>query len=156
MGFNPNPNLNHLVWEPEDEQFPEVSHEKKWVLIHEGNSKVAVCASFLAAQVPGNAGFKDWTIMIYNSIQKDMRCLVQKGDRCILVGDYDGHIGDDEEGIPGNKESINLNGSLLRTFVKSNHLELINADEELTTGKFTRSAAGNSTILDLAMTTPGD
>ena len=85
-----------------------------------------------------------------------MRCLVQKGYRCILVGDYNGHIGDDEEGIPGNKESINLNGSLLRTLVKSNHLELINVDEELTTGKFTRSAAGNSTILDLSMTTPGD
>ena len=90
-----NPNLNHLVWEPEDEQFQEVSKEKMWVLIHEGNSNVSVCASYLAAQVPGNAGFKDWNIMIYSSIQKDMRCLVQKGYRCILVGDYNGHIGDD-------------------------------------------------------------
>ena len=29
-----------------------------WILIHEGNSKGAVCVSYIAAQIPGNERFR--------------------------------------------------------------------------------------------------
>ena len=43
-----NPNLSYMIWESNDERFPELSIEKMWALIQEGNSKVAVVAMYMA------------------------------------------------------------------------------------------------------------
>ena len=38
-----NPRLNHMIWESNDDRF-QLSKEKRWILIHEGESKLAVGA----------------------------------------------------------------------------------------------------------------
>ena len=67
------------------------------------------------------------------------------------MGNFNGLVGADEEGIVGNFESLNTNGKFLKEFVKTNGWGLINADRTRTTGMFTRSAGGFSTILDYAI-----
>ena len=68
------------------------------------------------------------------------------------MGDFKGHVGDDKEGIDGNREDINENGRSLRDFMKRNRWTMKNADKNRTTGLFTRSSGGFSTILDYVIT----
>ena len=149
------PTLNFLEWEPQEQQFPEIAKEKLWILIHEGIDKIAVCAVYLAAQVPGTADFVDWNTKLYSVLQIEMRVLMEKGYKCLLVGDFNGHIGNGLDGIEGNKGEVNTNGRLLKAFISNNSMNLINADKSITTGTFTRSAGGCSTILDYALTSRG-
>ena len=71
----------------------------------------------------------------------------------MIPGDFNGHIGNKEYGIPGNKDHVNSNGVLLQQFIRSNNLILLNADSNITTGMYTRSAGGIPTILDYGLAT---
>ena len=146
-----NPNLNHMIWNSPDERFPELSNEKFWILIHEGGTKVAVGAVYMAAQVTNNDAFKEWNVKLYSMLEHDTRMLTDKGYKCFILGDFNGHIGCDEDGIAGNKEKTNSNGVLLQQFIKNNALTLLNADPRITAGMFTRTAGGNTTILDYGL-----
>ena len=42
----------------------------------------------------------------------------------IIVGDLNAHMGNDEEGIIGNKERIGINGKEYRRFIKERQLIL--------------------------------
>ena len=55
----------------------------------------------------------------------------------MIMGDFNGHIGDGEDGIRGNWSQVNSNGVLLKNFIKTNELVLINADKTRTTGLYT-------------------
>ena len=146
-----NPNLNHMIWNSPDERFPELSNEKFWILIHEGGTKVAVGAVYMAAQVTNNDAFKEWNVKLYSMLEHDTRILTDKGYKCFILGDFNGHIGCDEDGITGNKEKTNSNGVLLQQFIKNNALTLLNADPRITAGMFTRTAGGNTTVLDYGL-----
>ena len=111
-----NPNLNYMIWESTDERCPELSKEKMWILIHEGNSKGVVGAVYMAAQVPDNDAFIDWNMKLYGMLEHDMRTLSQKGYKCIILGDFNGHVGNGENGILDNKPGTNSNGILLQQF----------------------------------------
>ena len=148
-----NPRLNHMIWESNDDRFPEVSKEKLWILIHEGKSKVAIGAVYMAAQVTDNMAFKEWNLKLYSMLEHDIRTLSLKGYKCLILGDFNGHIGNKEYGIPGNKDHVNSNGVLLQQFIRSNNLILLNADSNITTGMYTRSAGGIPTILDYGLAT---
>ena len=77
------------------------------------------------------------------------------GYDCIIVGDYNGHVGNGVDGIPGNLPGINTNGALMLEFIQLNKLKMINADQTRTNGLFTRSSGGFSTILDYALASRG-
>ena len=85
---------------------------------------------------------------MYSAIQRDMDILVNKVYSCILMGYFNGYVGDGPDGIPGNPHSVNYNGQLLQDFIVVNKLKLINADMARTSGTFTRSSGGFSLILD--------
>ena len=145
--------VTHLVWEPPDEQFPEVNKEKSWILLQEGQRKVGICFVYLAAQCTGKEDFKEWNRKIYSSLQGDMRILAARGFEHIVMGDFNGHVGQGADGIPGNLAGVNSNGVLLQDFIAVNDLRLINADRSRTKGLFTRTAGGYSTILDYVVST---
>ena len=45
------PGLNHSRWDPGLVMFPYLDAERAWILIHERNSKIAVCAVYCSAEV---------------------------------------------------------------------------------------------------------
>ena len=147
--------LNHIPWEHQDDLFPELATEKQWILIHEGGVKLAVCFVYVAAEVAGTEGFKEWNVKLYASLQKDWDFLIRVGYECLLLGDLNGHVGNGGNGIEGNHPSVNFNGRLIHNFVEFNNLYMINADQSVTTGVFTRVGGGNATVLDYVLATQG-
>ena len=147
--------ITHLVWTPKDDEYPDTYKEKSWVLIREGGAKIGLGFVYMAAQVIGTEEFKEWNRKLYCSLQKDLDKLQADGYDCIIVGDYNGHVGNGIDGIPGNLPGINSNGALMLEFIQLNKLKMINADQTRTMGLFTRSSGGSSTILDYALATKG-
>lgn len=125
------------------------------MLFQEGKRKIGVCFVYLAAQSTSNDDFKQWNMRMYASMQDDMRLLATKGVERIVMGDFNGHVGNGEHGIPGNLAGVNSNGVLLQDFIAVNDLSLINADSTRTKGLFTRTAGGFSTILDYVVASRG-
>ena len=107
----------------------------------------------MAAQLTDNISFREWNLKPYSMFEHHTRTLSPKGYKCLILGDFNGHIGNKEYGIPVNKEHINSNGVLLQQFIRSNNLILLNVDSNLTTGMYTRSAGGIQTILDYGLAT---
>lgn len=148
-------NITHSVWTPKDDEYPDTYKEKSWVLIREGGAKIGLGFVYMAAQVPGTDEFKEWNRKLYCSLQKDLDKLKADGYECIIVGDYNGHVGNGVDGITGNLPGINSNGALMLEFIQLNNLKMINADQTRTKGLFTRSSGGYSTILDYALASRG-
>ena len=147
--------LNHIHWEHQEELFPELATEKQWILIHEGGVKLAVCFVYVAAEVAGTEGFKEWNVKLYASLQKDWDFLIRLGYECLMLGDLNGHVGDGVNEIEGNHPSVNFNGRLIHNFVEFNNLYMINADLTKTKGVFTRVGGGNAIVLDYVLATQG-
>lgn len=80
---------------------------------------------------------KAWNTELYVMIQNEMETIKNEGFNCIILGDLNGHVGNDDQGIEGNHPNINYNGQLLRSFIDSNDLVMFNADKERCSGVFT-------------------
>lgn len=109
---------------------------------------------YMVAQVPNNDAFMLWNTRLYVSIQKDVDKLRHDGYETLIMGDLR-HVGSGEDGIPGNLSNVNYNGRLIQDFVSVNNMVIVNAKQEVTSGLFTRSAGGYSTILDYVLTSGG-
>ena len=112
---------------------PYLDNEREWILIHENDSKVAICVVYLAM------------------LQAEITTLREDGYRCSLAGDFSGHIGADSQGIPGNSSDINSNGRLIRNFVSSNGLRTVNGGTNRCEGVFTRLTANSVSALDFVL-----
>ena len=103
----------------------------KWtnllILFYENNSNVALCFVYLAAEVGGD-NFQVWNAELCAMLQAEFSTLREDGYTSSLVGDFNGHIGADSQGIPGNNRDINSNGRLLWNFNSSNDLRIVNSD----------------------------
>ena len=117
--------------------FPYLDAEREWILIHEMNKKLAICSVYMAAEVVG-ATFLSWNNDLYAMLSSELSFLRDDGYICVLMGDFNGHIGNDSYGITGNHSHINDNGRLVRNFVTDNRLTLVNADQRRCNGLFTR------------------
>ena len=142
------PGVSYLAWKPIDKEFPETAKEKDWILVHEGAEKLALCFVYMAAQSTVNEDFMEWNRRLYCAIQRDVEAISSKEYKCIIMGDFNGHVGNGPDGIPGNSWRVNYNGELLQNFIRVNNMTMVNADLTRTVGRFTRSAGGFSTILD--------
>ena len=147
--------IRHSAWNPVYPETPGTEKEKAWVLLHSGDIKIAIGFVYMAAQVPGNEGYRTWNSNMYLSLQKDLEKLKVDGYEAYIFGDFNGHVGCGEDGITGNLPNVNFNGRLLQDFVAINRMKMVNADLNLTTGLFTRTAGGYSTVLDYVLSTGG-
>ena len=146
--------VNHMQWEPGLVLNPYLNAERAWILTHENNAKIAICSVYMAAEVPNNE-FRVWNEDLYAMIKVEMETIQHEGYEVILIGDFNGHVGSDEDGVPGNRGDINSNGHRLRSFVSNNNLTLLNADKSLCFGTFTRSTSNSVTVLDYALADAG-
>ena len=75
-------------------------------MLHGNNAQIAKGFVYLAATVPGSTEYLEWNKRMYCSLQRDIHNLQTSGYKCSIMGDFNRHVGDDEEGIDGNIESI--------------------------------------------------
>ena len=142
--------INHMRHVPGLVMFPYLDAERDWVLVHEGGRDLAICSVYLAADVGGTEHIV-WNADLINMIQAEMVALTEQGYACLLVGDFNGHIGCDDQGVVGNNPDINYNGRLIREFVFNNDLVIVNADKDRCSGTFTRVVSNSVSLLDLAI-----
>jgi len=86
--------------------------------------------------------------MIYAELSKELRILENDGYNCVIVGDFNAHLGVPPQGIDGNRAGVNYNGRKLLNLIDSNNLVMVNKDINLCTGTFTRITPHSSSILD--------
>ena len=144
------PDLNHTRWDPGLVMFPNLEAERSWILVHENGKQIAFCSVYCAAEVH-NEQFKIWNNELYMMIRYEMETIKSEGFDCIILGDLNGHVGNDDRGIEGNSPDINYNGKLLRDFIDSNDLIMINADKTRCSGLFTRTNSNSATCIDYVL-----
>ena len=66
-------------------------------------------------------------------------------------GIFNAHVGNDSQGIPRNNKDINWNGKLVREFIHTNNLSIVNKDQNRCNGGFTRITSNSMSILDLVL-----
>ena len=144
--------------EIKDKDLKYVSRERLWVLCESQLQKTAICSIYIACQGDHHI---QWNQGIYEVLSKEVVALKEQGYRCVLQGDFNGHVGSDlrHGGIPGNVPSRpNENGLMFLNFLKQNNLIHLNGavKEEgiwasrLSRGLWTRHSYdySSSTILD--------
>ncbi len=143
--------LNCLVWNPEVEGSEWISSERVWILVHNNNCKIAICSVYMAAEVTANNEYIAWNDCIYEALQGEVRSRTEDGYLCMIIGDMNAHVGTPPDGIEGNRPGTNTNGEKLLNFVRNNNLLMLNQDEELCSGLFTRITPLSSTVLDYVL-----
>ena len=142
--------INHSRFIPGLVMHPYLDAERDWILIHQNNANLAVCSVYMAADTGGGDHIV-WNENLYSMIQSEMTVLQGEGYSCVLAGDFNGHIGDDEGGVEGNLQDVNHNGRLVRDFIFPNGLSIVIADRERCEGVFTRVGANSVSLLDLVL-----
>ena len=87
---------------------------------------------------------------------KDMEEIRAKGEYCVLTGDLNKLVGNDELGVPGNHSEVSPGGRLLRNLLANKEWILVNGMGEIVEGgPFTRKdpATGKLSCLDLFIVT---
>ena len=84
-------------------------------------------------------------------LQTEITTIREDGYTSSLAGDFNGHIRADSHGKPVNNRDINSNGRLIRNFVSSNDLRIVNKDTERCKGLFTQITHNSVSALDLVL-----
>ena len=86
---------------------------------------------------------KDWWYNLRNQYSQNQE------QNVIILGDFNSHIGNDNEGMAGNDPEINTNGEQLRALIENRNLHLVNK-MNICKGKWTRNdPKGKKSILDM-------
>ena len=147
--------VNHSRYSPPVPLFPYLDSEREWILIHEANAQIALCFVYCAAEIGGDE-FKTWNQELMAMIQTELDSLKEQGYLPLLTGDFNAHVGNDSQGIPGNNKDINWNGRLVREFIHNNNLLMVNKDPVRCKGVFTRITSNSMSILDLVLENNAD
>ena len=142
-----------LVFKDYDPDLPDPAHdfvreERAWKTLESARSKTAVCAVYAGFQAPDDRN-AEWNTTLFSVIQAEVVALRKDGFRIVLLGDFNGHVGDQlGVGVVGNKPGINRNGQRFIDFLNDTNCVHVNGRQDLTTGLWTRQRSGISTILD--------
>ena len=120
------------------------NHEIMWVKlkVKDQNYIVAIVYGYSGESRVEEEDIDEW----YYSLEKGISNYIE--DKVIILGDFNAHIGNDEDGIEGNIEKINQNGKLLRSLIERRCLYVINGTEKCS-GKWTREDPnGSKSIID--------
>ena len=145
--------LKWTPWDPSQWANEWIGSERIWILIHNNRCKVALCSVYMAAEVTTNNDFMAWNDSLYEALQGELRTLELEGYQCMIMGDMNAHVGAPPRGIAGNRQGVNTNGIKLLNFVDNNDSVLMNKEENVCTGLFTRITPQSCSILDYVLAT---
>eukprot|EP00112_Aurelia_sp_Birch-Aquarium-sp1_P026511 Seg943.10 transcript_id=Seg943.10/GoldUCD/mRNA.D3Y31 product="Craniofacial development protein 2" protein_id=Seg943.10/GoldUCD/D3Y31 len=84
------------------------------------------------------------------ALELDLKVNYPNDKAVIMVGDFNAHMGNDEQGINGNNKEIGMNGREYRDLIKRNELTLVNNTKKCM-GKWTREQGNQRSILDVTI-----
>ena len=118
------------VWEglPRDEEEMKAGKERLWLLIHLGNTKLAICDCYMACLNSNKPEFVRDNRILLDLMSREVKDLTNMGYRCITIGDLNarvGHLG--VLGERGNDRKVNENGRMLKDFAVENQLVILNS-----------------------------
>ena len=133
----------------EEKELQYVQTERGWILSKNFKTTTATCFIYAGYQNTENSNYS-WNEGIYKIISKEQTNYQNMGYRVLIIGDLNGHIGNQKDGIRNNNPKINPNGQLIINYTKTHNLMILNKNEK-TSGLWTRQANGSNTILDYAL-----
>ena len=74
----------------------------------------------------------------WTRLRKDLERIRMKREFCLMAGDFNKKVGNDELGVTGNHPEISFGGELVRELVASEEFILVNNSEVARGGPFTR------------------
>ena len=130
----------------------EVETERVWTLITCSGTKYAIGFVYMCStSTPGHAAYNR---KLYELLQKDMIELKEDGYVIMLLGDFNGHLGErsreNPNGIVGDTCPRNQNGSLFLEFIESMNMEIMN-NMDLCQGTHTRVEGGRCSVVDFGI-----
>ncbi len=131
----------------------DISMNYLWILC-QNKAMTAICAVYLRNQSDPDA--REINTTICQRLMQHINWCRLHNYKVFIIGDFNGHIGNDEWGVEDNHETINNNGFITRNFIRDSDLKLINSDVS-TEGKWTWGYNKNNTnpqILDIALRSP--
>ena len=87
-------------------------------------------------------------------LRKDIDLILKRKEGVVLIGDFNVALGNDDQGIKGNKERVSYGGHLIREMLKEKEIILVNSLEMVEGGPWTwesRSDPTKKSCLDLVM-----
>ena len=127
--------LNARIWNNSD--VPEgrewTKKEKFWLTIEWPKYKLALGAIYMACDSPRNT---EWNDNMYECLTDEL-IRIRMTYNVVLVGDFNGRIGNSSEGVVNGDPVQNANGVRLLNFTRRNNLVILNR-ENLCTGIWTR------------------
>ena len=128
-----------------------VRNERAWKTVKTSRQKTAVCSVYAGFQAADDR-HGNWNETLFSVLRGEVSALRQDGYRVIMLGDFNGHVGDTKEaGIEGNHPDVNRNGRRFINFLQESNCVHINGFPDLTTGLWTRQRGGVSSVIDYAV-----
>ena len=111
--------------------------EDEYLITRLDNFNPAVCVINCYGEQEGRAG-KDEVEARWARLKQEMDRIKARGEGCLLVGDLNKWVGNDEFGVAGNHGKITNGGRLVRELIPSEEYSLVNNMEVAVGGPFTR------------------
>ena len=116
------------------------TEEQMWIKVND--MIIAIVYGYIESRTNEDK-IEEW----YYELEKEY--IKWQDEKILIIGDFNVHIGNDEEGIKENDSKVSTGGKLLRSLLKRRNLTLMN-NQPVTEGKFTREDAnGKKSILDM-------
>ena len=134
-----------------DNNDDDISNNYMWVLC-QNKGLTAICTVYLKNQSDVNA--REINNQICQRLLTHITWCKIQNYNTIIIGDFNAHIGNDEQGIIGNHTEINNNGIIVRSFIHESGLSLVNNSPH-TYGTWTWGMNRKNTnpqILDIMLT----
>ena len=82
----------------------------------------------------------------WGRLKKELDKIKEKDENCILLGDFNGAIGADNNGVPGNHEKVSFGGQLVRELLEDEEYVLLNSIPRAEGGPWTWVSRANPNI----------
>ena len=135
-------------WEDKNGNTDEMRTEILWTIIKTKIEDIAVGTLYMASGEGQKA--RDWNDKIEELVNNDVHEMYEEGKRIILIGDFNGHIAEEDGGVHGCTHQTNINGERIKRIMKHNNLHMINKIEQCR-GKWTWMARDRKSIVDYVL-----
>ena len=117
--------------------------ERLWLQVEWPEYKLAIGAVYMACESPKNV---EWNDNLYECLTEEIVSL-KMTHKVVLVGDFNGRIGNGDTGVKNGDPVRNSNGDRLLDFTRRNDLAILNR-EDVCTGIWTRTFEKQRSTID--------
>ena len=114
---------NHL--KPNTVIVTEEEGDDEYIIVRIDNCKHALNIVNVYGEQEGRTG-REKVVEKWNRIRKDLDRIKMKGEFCLIVGDFNKKVGNDDLGVEGNHPEISFGGKLVRNLLGSGQYILVN------------------------------